>query len=268
MKLVTWNVNGMRAILKKDFLEIIKKLNADIYSFQETKLQKNQIPVEIILGNKDISKKEYEAQFKIKNNYSSCWYSAVKKGYSGTACFMKKDSYDVMFGIGDNEIDSEGRNITIDAGDFYLVNAYVPNAQPELKRLDFRENYENKLLKYIKKLDKKKPVIYCGDLNVAHNEIDLKNPDTNHNNPGFSDEERNMMTKLLSNGFVDVYREMYPTKKEYTWWSYRQNARENNVGWRIDYFIISERFFVNVKDIIIHNEVYGSDHCPVELILK
>ena len=267
MKLVTWNVNGMRAILKKDFLEIIKKLNADIYSFQETKLQKNQIPIEIVGDNTDIRKKEYEAEIKIENNLNSYWYSAVKKGYSGTACFTKK-SYEVQFGIGDDEIDSEGRNITIDAGNFYLVNAYVPNAQPELKRIDFRAKYETKLLKYLKKLDKEKPVLYCGDLNVAHNEIDLKNPDTNHGNPGFSDEEREMMTTLLSNGFIDVFREMYPKKQEYTWWSYRQNAREKNVGWRIDYFIMSERFFENVKDIKIHNEIYGSDHCPVELILK
>ena len=148
------------------------------------------------------------------------------------------------------------------------MNAYVPNAQPELKRIDFRAKYETKLLKYLKKLDKEKPVLYCGDLNVAHNEIDLKNPDTNHGNPGFSDEERKMMTTLLSNGFIDVFREMYPKKQEYTWWSYRQNAREKNVGWRIDYFIMSERFFGNVKDIKIHNEIYGSDHCPVELVLK
>lgn len=250
MNIVTWNVNGLRACITHDFIKTYKGFDADAFCLQETKLQKNQIPTEIL----ELKEKSY-------------WHSAIKKGYSGTAVFSKKEPIEVTYGIGSKEHDDEGRTITCEYKDFYLVNAYVPNAQPELKRIDFRMDWEDKLLKYLKKLDKKKPVVYCGDLNVAHNEIDLKNPKANMGNAGFSDEERSMMTRLLSDGFVDVYRAMYPDKVEYSWWSYRMNAREHNAGWRIDYFIVSERFYKKVKDIKIHNEIYGSDHCPVELIL-
>ena len=244
MKIVTWNVNGLRAILKKDFIDSIKKLKCDVVCLQETKLQKEQVPIDI-----DVLK------------YKSFWHFAKKKGYSGTAILTKKEPLSIKYGIGSSEHDEEGRTITIEFDDFYLVNAYVPNAQPELKRLE-------KILSYLKKLDKVKPIVYCGDLNVAHDEIDLKNPKQNIGQPGFSYEEREMMTKLLNNGFVDVYRSMYPEGREYTWWSYRANARVNNVGWRIDYFIVSKRFMKNVKDIKIYNEIMGSDHCPVEIIIK
>lgn len=251
MRILTWNVNGLRACLKKDFLESIKSLKCDAICLQETKLQKDQIPVEI----NDLKLKTY-------------WHFAVKKGYSGTAVFSKSEPISVKYGIGSKEHDDEGRTVTLEYDNFYLVNSYVPNAQPGLKRIDFRTLWEEKLLKYLIKLDKNKPVVYCGDLNVAHEEIDLKNPKQNVGEPGFSDEERSMMSKLLSSGFVDVYREFNPDGRDYTWWSYRANARENNTGWRIDYFIVSERFLKNVKDLKIHNEIYGSDHCPVELIIK
>lgn len=251
MRIVTWNVNGFRAVLKKDFLKSYDKLKADLFCIQETKLQKNQIPVEV-----ESMKCE------------SYWHSAIKKGYSGTAIFAKEKPLSVVYGIGSKDHDDEGRAITLEYKDFYIVNAYVPNAQPGLKRIDFRTEWEDKLLKYLKKLDKDKPVIYCGDLNVAHNEIDLKNPKQNEGEAGFSDEERSMMTRLLSSGFVDVFRNMYKDKVEYTWWSYRANARANNAGWRIDYFIVSERFYKKIKDIKIHGEIFGSDHCPIELILK
>ena len=251
MKIVSWNVNGLRAVLKKDFIQSFKKLKSDVFCLQETKLQKDQIPNEIDeLG-------------------CECYWSfAIKKGYSGTSVFSKKSPISVKYGIGSKDHDDEGRSITLEYEDFYLINSYVPNAQPELKRIDFRTAYEDKLLKYLKKLDKTKPIVYCGDLNVAHEEIDLKNPKQNFGQPGFSDEERGMMTKLLKSGFSDVYRKLYPKGIEYTWWSYRANARENNTGWRIDYFIVSDRFLEKVKDIKIHNEIYGSDHCPIELILK
>ena len=251
MKIVTWNVNGLRACIKHDFVKVYKKLKCDAFCLQETKLQKDQIPTELD-GLCD-------------NMY---WHFAVKKGYSGTAVLSKDKPLSVKLGIGSKEHDAEGRTITVEYDDFYLVNAYVPNAQQELKRLDFRTKWEQKLLKYLKTLDKEKPVVYCGDLNVAHNEIDLKNPKQNVGLPGFSDEERAMMTKLLKSDFVDVYRELYKDKVEYTWWSYRANARENNVGWRIDYFIVSKRFLPKIKDIIIHDEIFGSDHCPVELVIK
>ena len=249
MKIITWNVNGLRACIKKDFLLSLKKLNPDIMCIQETKLQKNQIPTEIL----DLKQ------------YNSYFCDAIKKGYSGTAILTKIKPNDVKYGIKNSLIDDEGRNIIIEYDDFYLINAYVPNSQPELKRIEFRVEYENKIQKFLSKLDKKKPIIYCGDLNVAHNEIDLKNPDTNHNNPGFSDIERNKMTELLDCGFVDIYRDKYKNKIEYTWWSYRMNAREKNIGWRIDYFIISKILTKSVKNVIIHNEIFGSDHCPVEL---
>ena len=251
MKIVTRNVNGLRAVIKKDFVDIYKSLKADAFCLQETKLQKDQIPVEI--------------EKICKNSY---WSFAIKKGYSGTGVLLKKEPLSVSYGIGSKDHDDEGRTITIEFEDFYLVNAYVPNAQPELKRLDFRSKWEEKILKYMKKLDKVKPVVYCGDLNVAHEEIDLKNPKSNVGMPGFSDEERSMMTNLLKNGFVDVFRRMYNEKVQYTWWSYRANARANNTGWRIDYFIVSERFMSKIKDIIIHDEIMGSDHCPVELVIK
>lgn len=251
MKIVSWNVNGLRAVIKKDFIEIFKNLKCDVICLQETKLQKEQIPKEIIDLN--------------INNY---WNCAIKKGYSGTSVMSKPNPISVNYGLGNKEVDSEGRVITIEYDNFYLINAYVPNAQPELKRIEFRTLYEKKLLSYLKKLDKTKPIVYCGDLNVAHDEIDLKNPKQNVGQPGFSDEERAMITKLLNNGFVDVYRNLYPNGTDYTWWSYRSNARENNTGWRIDYFIVSDRFMKNIKDIIIHNEIYGSDHCPIELIIK
>ena len=251
MKIVSWNVNGLRAVIKKDFLKAYKKLNADAFCLQETKLQKDQIPVEI----EGLKTYDY-------------WSFAIKKGYSGTAILAKKEPISVSYGIGSKGHDSEGRVITLEYDTFYLINAYVPNAQPELARIDFRTEYEDKLLKYLKKLDKKKPIVYCGDLNVAHEEIDLKNPKSNVGMPGFSDEERSMMTRLLKNDFVDVFRYLYPDKVMYTWWSYRANARENNVGWRIDYFIVSKRFIENVKDIKIHSEILGSDHCPIELVLR
>lgn len=250
MKIVTWNVNGLRACIKKDFIKSFNKFDSDVFCIQETKLQENQIPIEI-------------EELKCKNY----WFSAIKKGYSGTAVFSKKEPLSVKYGLGCKEFDDEGRTITCEYKDFFVVNCYVPNAQPELKRLDFRIKWEDKLLKYLKKLEKDKPVIYCGDLNVAHEEIDLKNPKTNIGNPGFSNEERSMMTKLLDSGFKDTYRELYKDKQEFTWWSYRANARENNVGWRIDYFIVSDILMKKVKDVVIHNEIFGSDHCPVEIIL-
>ena len=251
MKIVTWNVNGLRACIKKDFIESIKSLKSDVICLQETKLQKDQIPIELD-----------ELKFK------SYWHFAIKKGYSGTAILSKIEPITVSYGINSEDHDNEGRTITLEFDDFYLVNAYVPNAQPELKRIDFRTDFEKKLLKHLKKLDKIKPVVYCGDLNVAHEEIDLKNPKQNVGQAGFSDEEREMMTTLLSNGFVDVYRDLNPDGRDYTWWSYRANARENNAGWRIDYFIVSKRFMDRIKGIKIHNEIMGSDHCPVELNIK
>lgn len=251
MKIVTWNVNGLRAVIKKDFVDSYKKLNPDIICLQETKLQKDQIPIEI------------------ENLKAYKYYSfAVKKGYSGTAILSKKEPISVVYGIGSKIHDDEGRAITLEYDDFYLVNAYVPNAQPELKRIDYRVSWEKYILKYLEKLDKKKAVIYCGDLNVAHNEIDLKNPKANVGMPGFSDEERERMDVLLAKKFSDAYRTLYPQKVEYTWWSYRANARENNVGWRIDYFVVSNRFMSSIKAVNIHNEIFGSDHCPVELVIK
>lgn len=251
MKIVSWNVNGLRAVLKKDFLESYKKLKPDIICLQETKLQKDQIPSEIL----DLTNYNY-------------WHCAKKKGYSGTAVLSKIEPIKVSYGIGSSEHDEEGRCITLEYDNFYLVNAYVPNAQPELKRIDFRTSFEEKLLKHLNRLDKKKPIIYCGDLNVAHEEIDLKNPKANVGMPGFSNEEREMFSTLVKKNYNDVFRTMYNDKIEYTWWSYRANARENNVGWRIDYFIVSKRFMESIKDIKHHNEIMGSDHCPIELILK
>ena len=248
-KIVSWNVNGLRACIKNGFFDMVNRIKPDIICLQEIKLQNNQIPVEI----DDLKK------------YQKIWNFGLIKGYSGTAIFTKLNFINYKIGIGDVQIDNEGRVITVEFDDFYLINAYVPNAQPELKRIDFRLHYEEILNKYLNKLNKIKPVIYCGDLNVAHNEIDLKNPNTNHGNPGFSDEERNMMTKLLSKNFVDVFRKLYPNEQKYTWWSYRMDARKKNIGWRIDYFIVSDIFLDRIKNIIICDEIYGSDHCPIQL---
>lgn len=251
LKLISFNVNGLRAILKKDFLRDFEALDADIFALQETKLQPEQIKSDFM------------------PNYHAYWsYSTVKKGYSGTAVFTKAEPLNVSYGIGDVAIDSEGRVITLEYPQFYFVTAYVPNAQDGLKRLDFRLDFEAKFKAYLKALDQKKPVVMCGDLNVAHNEIDLANPDTNHQNPGFSDAERAAFTELLQAGFIDTYRYFYPDQTAaYSWWSYRTRARERNVGWRIDYFVVSERMTKALQAASIHNEIYGSDHCPVEIVL-
>ena len=247
MKLISWNVNGLRAVMQKGFMDSFKKLNADIFCLQETKLQEGQINIEL-------------DGYNIYRNY------AEKKGYSGTAIFTKKEPININYGIGIEEHDKEGRIITLEYDKFYLVNCYTPNAKRELERLDYRMIWEDEIRKYLKKLDNIKPVIYCGDLNVAHNEIDLKNPKTNVGNAGFTNEEREKMTQLLQSGFIDSFRYLYPEKTDsYSWWSYMFHAREKNVGWRIDYFIISDRIKDKLKDSIIHPEIMGSDHCPVEI---
>ena len=247
MKLISWNVNGLRAIYKKDFENIFKDFKADIFCLQETKMQEGQLEVNF---------EGYEKYF----NY------AERKGYSGTAIFTKVKPKKVTYGIDIEEHDHEGRVITLEFKEFFLVNCYTPNAGRELARLDYRMNWEDAFRNYLKELDKIKPVILCGDLNVAHKEIDLKNPKTNRKNAGFTDEERNKMTKLLDNGFTDSFRYLYPDKENaYTWWSYMGHAREKNVGWRIDYFIVSDRFSNNIKDAYIFPEIMGSDHCPVGL---
>jgi len=250
MKLISWNVNGFRAVLKKGFDDFFEKENADIFCIQETKMQFEQV----------------EKSF---DGYYSYWNSAVKKGYSGTAVFTKIKPISEFYGIGIPYHDNEGRVITLEFDRFYLVNVYTPNSQRGLARLEYRMEWEDAFLSYIKALDEKKPVIICGDLNVAHNEIDLKNPESNHKNAGFSDEERGKMTTFLGNGFIDTFRYFYPEKKEaYTWWSYMFSAREKNIGWRIDYFVVSERMKDEIIDSVIHEKVLGSDHCPVSLILK
>lgn len=248
-KFISWNVNGFRAILKKGFDEIFKDIDADFFCLQETKMQE---------GQADFHPEGYFEYY----NY------AIKKGYSGTAIFAKKEPLDVKYGI-DGKHDDEGRVITLEYEDFYLVCAYVPNAQPALKRIDYRMEYEDDLRNYLTSLDAKKPVIYCGDLNVAHNEIDLKNPKSNRGNPGFSDEERGKFSHLLDSGFTDSFRHLYPDKEGiYSWWSYRFNARANNAGWRIDYFVISDRLKDRIEEASIMTDIYGSDHCPVCLVLK
>lgn len=245
MKCISWNVNGFRAVLGKGFAEIFDELDADIFCLQETKMQLGQATFE-------------------PEGYFQYWNSAEKKGYSGTAVFSKQEPLQVQYGLGIEEHDNEGRAITLEYPDFYLVNVYTPNAQPELKRIDYRMRWENDLRSYLLQLDAKKPVIYCGDLNVAHNEIDLKNPGPNRGQAGFSDQEREKMTELLASGFSDTFRELYPDATgAYSWWSYRFNARANNAGWRIDYFIVSERLLPKIKDSTIYSEVFGSDHCPV-----
>ena len=246
MKLISWNVNGFRSCLGKGFAEFFAAEDADFFSIQETKMQP---------GQADFAPEGYEAY----------WYSAEKKGYSGTAVFTKHKPLSVKYGLGIEEHDHEGRAITLEYENFYLLTVYTPNAQRELARLDYRMSWEDALRAYITELDKTKPVIYCGDLNVAHEEIDLKNPKTNHQSAGFSDEERGKFTELLAAGFSDTYRTLYPEKVEYSWWSYMYHAREKNVGWRIDYFVVSNRLLPLVKDSQILTSVMGSDHCPVKL---
>ena len=249
MKLISWNVNGLRACAQKGFFESMAQLNADVICLQETKMQADQM---------DASMPGYEVFFN----------SAVKKGYSGTAVFTRVKPVSVSFDIGIEEHDQEGRVITVEYEDFYLVNCYTPNAQRELTRLDYRMTWEDDFRAYLKKLDEVKPVILCGDLNVAHQEIDLKNPKTNRRNAGFTDEERGKFTDLLNAGFIDSFRYFYPDKTgEYSWWSYIRNARATNAGWRIDYFVVSEKLKDKMNGASIHQEIFGSDHCPVELIL-
>ena len=249
LKFISWNVNGLRAVVGKNFLEAFSSLDADVFSLQETKLQEGQIDLQI-------------------PGYYSYWNYAEKKGYSGTAIFTRHKPLGVSYGLGIEEHDKEGRVITLEYEKFYLVNAYVPNSQDELKRLDYRMKWEDDLRAYLMDLSKKKSVVYCGDLNVAHKEIDLKNPKTNRMNPGFTDEEREKMTALLSSGFTDTFRYLYPDKENiYSWWSYRFRAREKNTGWRIDYFIVSDDLKDKVKEAGIHTEILGSDHCPVSLVL-
>lgn len=246
MKLISWNVNGLRACEGKGFSDVFHELDADFFCLQETKMQEGQLDLEF-------------------DGYKSYFNYAEKKGYSGTAIYTKHEPLSVSYGIGVEEHDHEGRVITLEYEDFYFITVYVPNSQDELKRLDYRMKWEDDFLSYIKDLDEKKPVIYCGDLNVAHEEIDLKNPSTHHHSAGFSDEEREKFSKVLDSGFIDTFRYFYPDKVEYSWWSYRFHAREKNAGWRIDYFVVSERLRDKLVDAKIHTEIEGSDHCPVEL---
>ncbi len=250
MKFISWNVNGIRACVTKGFLDYFKEVDADIFCLQETKLQEGQIDLNL-------------------EGYYEYWNYAQKKGYSGTAIFTKKKPISVAYGINIEEHDNEGRVITLEFEDFYFITVYTPNSQSELKRLDYRMKWEDDFRAYLKKLDTIKPVIVCGDLNVAHKEIDLKNPKTNRKNAGFTDEERNKLTILLDNGFIDTYRYFNPDKEGiYSWWSYRFNARKNNSGWRIDYFLASDKLKDRLVSADIHTEILGSDHCPVELVLK
>ncbi len=248
MKFVSWNVNGFRACLEKGFADIFAELDADFFCLQETKMQPGQ------------------AEF-APEGYHQFWNSAEKKGYSGTAVFTRHAPLSVQYGLGIPEHDREGRAITLEYEDFYLLCVYTPNAQRELARLDYRMAWEDALRAYMLELDAKKPVIYCGDLNVAHNEIDLKNPATNRQNAGFSDEEREKFSCLLESGFTDTFRALYPDRVQYSWWSYMFRARERNTGWRIDYFVVSDRLFPRVKDSFILSDVMGSDHCPVGILL-
>ena len=247
MKLVSWNVNGIRACMQKGFMDSFLALDADIFCLQETKLQEGQIDLPL-------------------EGYHQYWNYAEKKGYSGTALFTKKEPISVAYGMEIEEHDKEGRLITAEYEDFYLVVCYTPNSQDGLKRLDYRMEWEDAIREYFKKLEEKKPIIYCGDLNVAHKEIDLKNPKTNRKNAGFTDEEREKMSELLADGKIDTFRYFYPDAEgEYSWWSYRFSAREKNAGWRIDYFIVSESLEDRLADAKIHQDIFGSDHCPVEL---
>ncbi|MBR3564279.1 MAG: exodeoxyribonuclease III [Clostridia bacterium] len=250
MKLVSWNVNGLRAVMGKGFMESFSSLDADIFCLQETKLQKGQIEMDL-------------------PGYFEYWNYADKKGYSGTAVFTRTEPLSVSYGIGIDEHDHEGRVITLEFEKFFLVCVYVPNSQRELTRLGYRQEFERDFLQYVKKLDCMKPVIYCGDLNVAHQEIDLKNPASNHKNAGFTDEERACFSTVLENGFIDSFRYLYPdTADVYSWWSYMFKAREKNVGWRIDYFVVSEKLKENIMEAKVHMDIMGSDHCPVELDIE
>ena len=246
MKFISWNVNGLRACVGKDFSQSFESLNADFFCLQETKMQAGQL----------------ELQFP---GYTSYWNYAEKKGYSGTAIYTRKEPLAVTYGIGIDEHDHEGRVITLEYDKFFLVTVYTPNSQEELRRLDYRMTWEDAFQAYLHQLDAKKPVIVCGDMNVAHQEIDLKNPKTNRRSAGFTDEERSKMTQFLSNGFTDTFRTLHPEQITYSYWSYRFRAREKNAGWRIDYFLISDRLKPQLKGASIHTEIYGSDHCPVEL---
>ncbi len=248
-RFISWNVNGIRACVQKDFLNSFYNLDADVFCLQETKLQEGQIDLPL-------------------KGYNQYWNYAVKKGYSGTAVFSKQEPISVSYGIGSELHDNEGRAITLEFEKFYVVTVYTPNAQEELKRLDFRMDWEDKFRAYLLELDSKKPVIFCGDLNVAHKEIDLKNPKPNVGKPGFSNEEREKFSILLDSGFTDSFRYFYPDlEAAYSWWSYRFNARANNAGWRIDYFCVSNRIAENMCDAKIHSDIYGSDHCPVEVTI-
>ncbi len=250
MKLISWNVNGLRAVLGKNFLEIFQALDADVFCLQETKCQVGQVALEL-------------------PGYHQFWNAAEKKGYSGTAIFTRKEPLSVRYGIGVEEHDHEGRVITLDMGDFWLITVYTPNSQRELTRLDYRMTWEDAFLAYIKELDQIKPVVFCGDLNVAHKEIDLKNPKSNLRNAGFTQEERDKLTALLDSGFTDTFRFFHPDQADaYTWWSYMFRAREKNVGWRIDYFIASDRLQDRLRSAAIHSDIFGSDHCPVELVME
>lgn len=249
-KFISWNVNGIRACVSKGFLDFFNEVDADIFAIQESKCQENQIELEL-------------------DGYHQYWNYAQKKGYSGTAVFSKQKPISVKYGIGIEEHDNEGRVITCEYEKFYFVTCYTPNSKTELERLDYRMIWEDDFLDYLKKLEEKKPVILCGDLNVAHKEIDLKNPKTNRRNAGFTDEERSKMTQLLERGFVDTFRHFYPdVEGAYSWWSYRFNSRAKNAGWRIDYFITSQEIKDNLVDAKIHSDIFGSDHCPVELKIE
>lgn len=250
MKLISWNVNGLRACVNKGFLDFFKEIDADIFCIQESKLQEGQITLDL-------------------EGYHQYWNYAEKKGYSGTAVFTREEPISVSYGIGMEEHDREGRVISLEYPEFYLVTVYTPNSQNELARLPYRMQWEEDFLAYLKKLEEKKPVIFCGDLNVAHKEIDLKNPKTNRKNAGFTDEEREKFTQLLAAGFIDTFRYFYPEQEGiYSWWSYRFKAREKNAGWRIDYFCVSECLKEKLLDAKIHTEIMGSDHCPVELDIR
>lgn len=249
MKFISWNVNGLRAVVGKDFKETFASLNADFFCLQETKLQAGQIELDF-------------------PGYTSYWNYADKKGYSGTAIYTKHQPLNVFYGMGIDEHDHEGRIITLEMEDFFLITVYTPNSQDGLKRLDYRMKWEDDFREFILSLDKKKPVIICGDLNVAHQEIDLKNPKTNRQNAGFTDQEREKMTTLLGSGLIDTFRHFFPEQKDaYSWWSYRFKAREKNTGWRIDYFLVSERLAPKLSSACIHAEIFGSDHCPIEITL-
>ena len=249
MRLVSWNVNGLRACVGKGFADIFEQLDADFFCLQETKMQAGQLDLQFL-------------------GYQSYWNYADKKGYSGTAIYTRHTPLSVAYGIGIDAHDHEGRVVTLEMPDFYLVCCYTPNSQDGLRRLDYRMTWEDDFRAYLLQLDQQKPVVLCGDLNVAHEEIDLKNPKTNHQNPGFTDEERGKMTQLLGSGFTDTFRFKYPEEVRYSWWSYRAQARAKNVGWRIDYFIVSDRLRDRISDAKIHTDILGSDHCPVELELK